>query len=794
MCLQSFSVFEAVPKVSNPMKAKTVLETLLEWSKDRSDWVQDAVRRIVLHGKPSDQDLTELKQLCMRYHGDKSVLLDPQPLMKHHLPADSDADDSVSIVDINNVEGVNQLAANQKLEFGTTGLTIIYGPNGTGKSGYTRILKKACRTRFAGEILPDVYKMPPAGKARANLTIQNLDGARTEINWEDNDSTISELSSVTVFDRESGSVHLRDKNTVWFRPFGLDIPDDLAKTFKSLQKKFESDIDLIEAQQDSVLSSPTWSESSSFGKVLSKLQYDTNLESLRKLPRFSYEDDVELTRLDEDLAKDRSTVALEQNRLAQDLSSAKNIVQKIINEFSDEQLAKVKILLDLAKTSRETAKIAAEKAFGENLLSGVGDEVWRKLWESARAYSASLYKQVSGFPPSDGDKCVLCQQPIQSEAAVRMANFESYIRGDTEIKAQKAERDLSIFIERLDNISVRVNQVSKAYRYLKKVDPKSAKKLIRFFASAKLRKCQFLTSVKDLKSVTVLPLLQSPTEELNIHTSKLKKYADVLLADENSPEYLQLKQRKAELTDLKKSVKLLKIAETEVARLKRLKLIEDCRRDMNTNLITRLGNKIADDVMSSPRKTLFENEISALANDRIHVEIVRSAGGQGSPRYQVNLANSPKSKVHEVLSEGEQNCVALAAYLTELANSTHKSALVFDDPVSSLDHKWREKVAARLVKEASIRQIVVFTHDLVFVNDLRRKAGESDLKVKEIYLKRSGDAVGFVSEELPWDAAKLKTKAINLRNKAKKARVEYEKNNDEEYRSIVFRLYCSGSN
>src|SRR5207247_1965538 len=68
--------------------------------------------------------------------------------------------------------------------------------------------------------------------------------------------------------------------------------------------------------------------------------------------------------------------------------------------------------------------------------------------------------------------------------------------------------------------------------------------------------------------------------------------------------------------------------------------------------------------------------------------------------------------------DGEKTCVALAAFLTELATATHRSALVFDDPVTSLDHRWRPQVARRLVEEATSRQIIVFTHDLIFVNDL----------------------------------------------------------------------------
>src|SRR5437016_13105984 len=96
----------------------------------------------------------------------------------------------------------------------------------------------------------------------------------------------------------------------------------------------------------------------------------------------------------------------------------------------------------------------------------------------------------------------------------------------------------------------------------------------------------------------------------------------------------------------------------------------------------------------------------------------KEGGPYGSPQYQVRLFAKPDAKVQDILSEGEKTCVGLAAFLTELATAGHQSALVFDDPVTSLDHRWRPQVAQRLVEEAAHRQIIVFTHDLIFVNDL----------------------------------------------------------------------------
>ncbi len=92
----------------------------------------------------------------------------------------------------------------------------------------------------------------------------------------------------------------------------------------------------------------------------------------------------------------------------------------------------------------------------------------------------------------------------------------------------------------------------------------------------------------------------------------------------------------------------------------------------------------------------FQQEIVALAGNRVCVEVARSGGKFGSPQTEVKLKANPKAKVHDVLSEGEQTSAALASYLTELANAARNSALVFDGPVSSLDHRWRSKVTKHL--------------------------------------------------------------------------------------------------
>lgn len=57
---------------------------------------------------------------------------------------------------LENVEGVNALTENQTIEF-SPNLTIIYGANGSGKSGYVRLLKNVFYSKAPENILPNVH-------------------------------------------------------------------------------------------------------------------------------------------------------------------------------------------------------------------------------------------------------------------------------------------------------------------------------------------------------------------------------------------------------------------------------------------------------------------------------------------------------------------------------------------------------------------------------------------------------------------------------------------------------------
>lgn len=768
---------------------KSALQIILDWSLNRPLWQRDALRRIVATGALQEHDVSELVALCKKEHGDTSVQLTAVPLAEADLPANPGVGAAITLTSITGIEGVNQLAPNQELPFEPKGLTVVYGDNGAGKSGYARVLKRACRARFPGEIMPDAYNAQNQKPATAAIGYERGGTSKPPVQWTDDKKPHGILSAVNVFDRECAIVHVREKNEVAFRPFGLDIPDGLAEACQAVKAALSAEQATLEAARDPVFSKPVWSPTTEVGKILSALSATTKLDRLEVLAKVSEAEHERHRRLSEDLAKDPIRASSEQTIYADQLRALAALVAEAETLGSDNAIAELRELATEAKSKRSAAKIVADKAFAASGLPGVGGQAWRALWESARRYSAEVAYPGRHFPACEPvDACVVCQQLMTPEAKKRVDSFEAYVRSDVEQQAGEAELAFANALKAFDKKTIRVQ--SAARRQLALGDRSLGNDILRYLATARYRRAVLRRTISQSEMPALVPMPENPVTRVQAHEVQARRYANELLEAADLAGRVRLEAERGALADRISLDTLLDKAKSEVGRLKALKLVGSCIRDTTTTAITNLGNAIADEVITPKIRDRFQEEIVRLAAARVRVEIVRAGGKYGSPVYQVKLFANKDAPVHMVLSEGEQTCVALAAFMTELATAAHQSALVFDDPVSSLDHLWRGKVAERLVEEAKTRQVIVFTHDLVFVNDLKDGAG-TNVPVKLVSLSRGPAGAGVVTLDLPWVAASVRDRVDKMEKDTRAAKTLYEVNDEAGYRDAVHRIYSN---
>ena len=127
--------------------------------------------------------------------------------------------------------------------------------------------------------------------------------------------------------------------------------------------------------------------------------------------------------------------------------------------------------------------------------------------------------------------------------------------------------------------------------------------------------------------------------------------------------------------------------------------------------LTDTAKAASEEVLNKNFTKRFEDECRRLRAPRITLDF---PGRQGQVTRRKAVA---ANRLNTVLSEGEQKVIALADFLAEIALKP-PAPVVFDDPITSLDYKRLREVAHRIAELSEQRQVIVFTHNILFTVDL----------------------------------------------------------------------------
>ncbi len=215
----------------------SILQEILVWTQGLAAWQSDAVARLLAKQTLTAEDQDDLFALLKAAHGIPDPKdRNPKPLTADQIPASVKATMHVELHAIKNMRHVNAIAENQHLPFSATGMTVIYGDNGSGKSGYSRVLKRACRARDQMEAIHPNANMP-AGKAGAPEAAFEIavDGVAKDAQWTQGKTAPPELSSFAIFDSRCARAYLDSEDDFSYVPYGLDVFEGLAKVCKQLK-------------------------------------------------------------------------------------------------------------------------------------------------------------------------------------------------------------------------------------------------------------------------------------------------------------------------------------------------------------------------------------------------------------------------------------------------------------------------------------------------------------------------------------------------------------------------------
>lgn len=764
---------------SPPKTDAEAMSDIVAWSKDRPAWQQQALKVLAQNLVLTPQQLDVLYQLA----NDGTAPSNPIEETDVRSPKSSAA--VVTLKAVMNPQDVNALASDQSLTFRQAGLTIVYGDNGAGKSGYARILKQACRARLESKpapILTNIYEQA-AGVPRAKLSY-TVNGQNRQIDWQSGTPSRAELSAVSVFDARTATVHVDGTNEVAYTPYALDVMQRLAQAAEALRDRCKREQAEIAKETPEALRSPPIGADTAVRKKLAAITADSVLKTYEDLTVLSDHNKTELASLRQDLSADPAQAAQQLTGSSAGLLRFIETIRRLCQDAGVNSLADLRKLKTDKDATREAADAAARTSFADEPLPQVGSQAWRTLWESARRYAATV-QPGRPFPPTDGP-CPLCQQHLSTEAVDRLRRFDAFIKDDTKTRADAAEKAYGESVRVLQAQILPASQMRKQLRFIGiTLSDAKAVEAARIVVQAVWQLRKMVRSHADEQlAVTDLDATRAVVE-LQRLADHLKQRAAALIGGAGSPERKALTDRLAELEARIWLGGMLPDIGNEIERRKQLKVLARVESETATKAITDKASQLAEALVTDALRAQFTKEVAALGVSGLAVELKKESSQSGAARFRVRLVRKPTATVGLVLSEGEHRCVALAAFLAELATSGSKSAIIFDDPVSSLDHRHREEVAMRLATEGQHRQVIVLTHDIAFLM-LLSKAGQSQqVGVGFRCVSKGSDRAGYCNDELPFNARPVESVLDAIETDINNKRILYEKGKQAEWRNAV---------
>ena len=741
---------------------KQAFADLLVWAATRPTWQQDALRRLVQNGSLQSADFEELVALCL------DPTLPHEAISDAHVSSHGAAGEPIAILRIENPTGINALAPDQKLEFRKAGLSIVYGDNGSGKSGYVRVLKHACRSRDRNnKILRDVEDaVATPQSATIMFTRGNIED---EHRWTPQAQSHADLPSVSIFDSRSANVHVEKTNAVAYTPQPMEVLEALANACDEISKKLSAQRDAIAAKTPLAIKVPQLNASSAAGAFVHRLSANSNVAQLNLLAQLSEEEQQRLAALEADLAQDAKRAAGKIASQKTRLDDLRGKLFKAVQAASPAAFTSHNALRLDWDTKAEAAKVASDALFAASPLPDVGKSTWVNLWEAARKYSDGVAYPEKSFPDAEGENevCVLCQQPLAQEAIKRRLTFEAFVKSTTKTEEEAAKKSYADAVS-----NARAHQISMAS--VRQLSSLISAEVGNETLAAQVRECAVRAAWRLRALIAQHPApgeaTEFPEKELSALSADLAGRALLLSADQDSPQHVGLVKEYRELRDREALVPLLADIKAEIERRKVIEAITIAMKDTAKRSVTTKNKELSDKLVTNALRGRFAREIEKLKLSRMPVELRKIKDANAVSYFQVCLVEKPDEPVGEIFSEGEHRCVALAAFLAELVTSKQYSAIVFDDPMSSLDHIHRKAVAARLIEEAEHRQVIVFTHDLPFLFELRREAEAKDRPVQYQTVSRRQSRPGFVEGELPMKAKSAQQLTNSLRSELKEAK------------------------
>lgn len=670
---------------------------LLEYATGKSDWLKYLIQEAIdTNGAITEERLSAIFENLKNNS--------PIPSQTNQIVSQTVTNDKVLFKTLKHISGVNALSENQTIKF-SPDVTVLYGLNGSGKSGYFRILNEICGGNQKKEILPNIYA-DDANKKDISVQLEYSKGTNTNtLTWDNTSRALPNFNGVKVFDSSylNGLLVARTPDEAVVYPLGLHLFSYIAQIMDSFSVKFTQ---LATTEREKLPAIATDNLSDDLKNAFNQKQdfNDAKRTEIKEKYSFSEADNTllsgkqsTLTTLQQTNYEDRINLLTQNNKTYSEFTEKIDNIVKNLKEYYQN----LKNAFESYKTAKEkNDKALLQSQILKSLPQSNTDE-WKNFIKAGKEYSSKLGDE-------EIKKCPYCHQDIVSEDAIKIIQaYATFLNDTSASELNTATANLKKIQNTIDkyNVSVSLADVVKSIINDSETLERKLTSLINYKQSLLSAK-----SADDIKTFNtdfsietkfIQETIDKNNEELkSLNTSKDQKEKTIATL-----------QKEIEALKEKKSISEQKVAIDEYFTIQdKIKIIENKRSSLNTKGLTSKSNQAQNELLTSALEGSLKEELDKLGRKDLKVQLKVSNGIKG--KCSTELVLTGNNSIKNVLSEGEQKAVGLAVFFAEIQNEDYP--IILDDPVTSLDHEIAGAVAKRLLDFNN--QIIVFCHNRLFLD------------------------------------------------------------------------------
>lgn len=680
---------------------------LAQWANANDEWVRLLVAEVIASARPVSESTIEKAYQLFR----QEKALDKRELpVIPQLNIEARQDESappLTLTRLSEVRGINALVSGSVIE-PHEGLTILYGENGTGKTGYSRVFKALANSRTADTILGDI-EADSVEEQSAKLEFKLGDLEQT-LAWT-GDRGISPFTRMSIFDSPAVTTHVDEDLEYVYVPAALALFKHVTAAIQAVTGQVDSAITALGSGSPVLLS--RFQRGSSIYPLIETLGASSDLVDLKLEVKTGETVNEELDSLTQAVAALRAntmgtqiTALKSQQRVLTQAVAAAEALSTFDQEAYNEALTKRAQLAADYETFRNELFAAAD-------LPADPDDTWNVFIEGGETYRQHLVD----LGVHDADRCLYCRQPLLDPARDLLTRYSTYLEDKISADIRATDTALTSFKRQVIGI-----ENSEMGSFIEEYEDTDDANRPTYFAKVE--------TIEDTRSAVATALADSQSADTKIAdlvtpakstvTSALTA-AGVRIAEleeQQKNRVTVLDEKQTELLELKDAVELGKswsLIEAQVKSAKEADRLRILKKPMPqaARAVTELSKTASNQLINHSFDALFLEECEALRTPPMNLQFVGRDG-----KAQRRKVMTGKHKPSKVLSEGEQKVLALADFLAEARLAGITAPVIFDDPVSSLDHRRIDEVAQRVARLAENNQVIVFTHDILFATTL----------------------------------------------------------------------------